>query len=429
MLINHKFKILIIVLLFAVVSINWFRNLEQMIVDPDELVWIVDAQYFQYRQHGEYERFRVIDDFYHMAWSDPQYRVLDQPQMGKYIIGWWLKLWTIEPWSSSTNKLAYRYFVTGTLPEGNPWQLQSVLGLEMSQTIIVSRYLHSLVSLVSLALITFITWLFTKNYWLSLLSFFLLTIHPVAQTYLRISAVDGYLYFFFISCLLLCSWLFEKLSYWQLKKNIYIGSLIGMMMGLAITTKLNGLLLLGLPILIAILKLYYLTRSKKSEQVIIKLLKKIILVLVVIYAACGLTIYIVEPELWFSPKVGILLLESRMWQQAKFANYFGQMSFVQTIGFLINNYLNVFSFKLAKLFLLIISILGFSQTLIKKKKTFFELIFLTSSIYLIIGNSYYARVGFDRYSLLTIFIFVIWAAIGINFGLKLIKSWLIKHEK
>lgn len=93
----------------------WFEDVLVPSVDPDEVVWVLDARFYQFRQQKQWQKFKLTNNPRFLNWGHDQYRLVDQPQLGKYIFGAVIKALDIDPWDETQSTLLYQQFATSKL--------------------------------------------------------------------------------------------------------------------------------------------------------------------------------------------------------------------------------------------------------------------------------------------------------------------------
>jgi hypothetical protein len=230
-----KFSLELIFILLIIIG-EW-RLLEKKkyadLIDSDEVAWIFTGYYFNLY----FLRF----DLFHPDWND--YEAFDHPPLAKYIVGGalYLKGYTIdslEPkkfWNNiPINKFPlYLDLIKHKIP--NPTNM-----IPFTRSVI---FLFALASL-------FMIYIFVRILYGTLpaiVSTSLIIINPIFNKISAWILAEPILLFFFVLFLLLCAF------YLKTQKNIYV-ILASIVCSLAFLTKLNGILLVPILIIIFLMK-------------------------------------------------------------------------------------------------------------------------------------------------------------------------------
>jgi uncharacterized membrane protein (UPF0127 family) len=401
---------------------QWFEVIQEVDIDNDEVAWVLDAGFYEYYRNGDWEKFQVKDDYQNLKWSSHQYRVIDQPQLGKYILGFMLSAADIKPWLSADKIQGYNFFLfsdveLSDLEREYPQFYETVMA-----AIMLVRKVNAVVALLGFAALGFLVKKFTREKWAGVVIFLLLVWHPTIHHYYRLAIVNPYSLWLQLLAVVAMAYELRILQKKNGRQLIKIGAVTGGLIAAATSVKLNGAFLVLIPIFFGGIVAALSLRKKHSESFNYFFTKWLYFFGSLIFSG-EVMFLLLEPELWFNPINGLLsLVESRLGQQDRFFVSHPELNIFETIEFIWNltpTWIGQNMMVSLVFFLLIIcgvwslikKILSFK---LKKKanQDLTSLLLLTSLFTIIGGTLYYARVGFDRYALPSVFSFLILATIG-----------------
>lgn len=389
---------------------NWWNSRYLVSTDLDEVAWILDSQVYYWRSNQQWSAFRLTTDYYSLPWSHPEYRLTDQPQTGKYVIGWWLVRHSFLPWQPvQIQTWSHLFLQQASLQTLPPREMVRSLDETMIAALLVTRNLTASVGLLA---IFFVGGLTAKKWGIGagMITCLILLFHPHTTNFFRLATPDSLSFLFLISASFMQVTVFSR----HLKSNPGVNSLVamiaGILTGVAATIKLNGFFLFVFPLVPVIL----FSLDSKFRVVSLKKLS----IRYAIFLLSGIPVFIwLEPEIWFQPVKGFTtLIGSRLLQQERFYQAFGQLSTGETLQFLVTQYLLVVNNWWQKLFLIFFLVTGWYRLLTQLRETSYGSIL--SSLFLmwaIAVNVSYADNGFTRYSLVFILINSMVTGIGAGY--------------
>ncbi len=415
----NKNTLLILLLCCSVSSARWFTGIQQQNLNPDEVVWVAMSEFYYYRQHHRWQLFQLSQPQTRFGYASTLNILLDQPQMGKYIIGFVLEKTHQNPWAKQDISFVYQLFadskITGDLP---PDQVRSQFGDELINSIKIIRIASSIIGWVAISFFSLIVYQYTKNSFAASLSFAFLCFQPLFLNYFRKSMMDS----FVALGILISGYLVVKiLIYWQQKSTPTLLTwwcIAGVTSAVTSSIKLNGFFLLLLP---PWLTLFWFLFRKSKDQNWRSLLGQY---LVFLLSFCLTFIYL-EPETWHHPIQGIsMLFQTRLTQQQRFFSAFGQTHFFFVPAIALVTFFRQFN-VLIQLVVFALFATGVSKTikliLQKDQKT---VLLGATVLFTLIVNSYYAQVSFDRYLIPTVVAFTFLCILGVEYLVRKLKNYV-----
>lgn len=391
----------------------WFSNIDQLELFSDEIAWVYDARFFHYRLQRDWSKFTLLDKFPANGWQDPKFRLTDQPQMGKYIFGFFLTLaGQTEIFSAPITRFGSSFPKTPASPTALI-QSQDFLGDTFYHSISFIRHISTVVGFLTLLLFFYLVTQATSSRLTGLIAFLLASFNPVISHYFRLALTDTYLIFFSLLAFTVFWQLIPKLSQPLSRRTIILSITFGFFSALATSTKLNGAFLIFLPLTAPAL-LAFKTRlhHQKPEPQVDTVLASV----AAIFLTLILAFVFLEPELWLHPIKGIsVLLTSRTLQHQAFYHSYGQVSLLHAPSYFVLHYLSNLNspvFLFFKIVFLAIGTLILLQRARRKQSYFILTYFL---LFILLSNSYYGRVvGNDRYLIPSFLAFSVIISIGIS---------------
>lgn len=401
----------------------WFKNISPVDVNGDEVIWVLDARFYEFRQQKNWSKFRVTGNLNSLRWASDQYRLIDQPQLGKYLYGFLIDSFGFHPWELNQTQSLYNDFAKEQLKLGPLNQLGAEYQ-NLGQTIYFLRLIGSVLGLLGIVVFGVGVFFITKSYLIGGLSSSLLFLHPTLHYWYRLAVPNNIQILIIIIALGLMLFQMNKEQNLSIKR-ILMWILIGVCIAGATAIKLNGIFLLAAPVFIWVMQEFRLVFFQKDAFT--RLIYQLKSFLAVVFGFVT-TFYFIESELWFDPLFSLkLLFNARLVQHSRFLMFSENFSFFETILFLFSQFLDITSLIFIKIILIVLVIYGGLKITKKSSdKKWFNLGMLM--IYLLITNTYYANVGFDRYAEWSIFVFSLLTAIGVadllkNIYLKVRLKW------
>ena len=139
--------------------------------------------------------------------------------------------------------------------------------------------------------------------------------------------------------------------------------------------------------------------------------------------------FFLEPELWTQPLQGVRsLFGARLYQQQKFLRAFDNLSMPHTGLFLVTQYLRLAPNLLVSITIMLSTFVGvvalFKSSLTQTKYRVWSSAFL----FFFLTNIYYARVGFERYAMPSLFVLSITTMVGFQDILMYLKKYSKKTQ-
>lgn len=416
---------LFLLLIFSLTAYFWFQPKAELKLNSDEVVWVLDGQYYQYRRQKNWSQFMLKKGSWLGGWSTPAYRLIDQPQLGKYFFGCLFSLFKIKPWSQSQGQNLYQDFVSMSLPQGQLHELEPELGPEVVSAIYLGRKAISVFGLFSITLFSFLVYYLTQDWLVGFIAYLLISAHPTFRLWYRLVVPNALQASFILLALGLMTLLLSaKKTYLKYQLKLFLWLITGVLVAMATSVKLNGAFLLLFPGFYLLVRLLYLLiRLLTGGFKQFFLNKKILLALQTLkdffgyYLTMGFgfitTFLYLEPEIWLQPWLGLrALLQSRWLQQIKFRRYFQNYSLPETLFFFAQQFLKISPNLIGKIILVLF--LAFGIYLVWKRAQS-ECIWQVVSallIFLILSSVIYGDVGFVRYAEWPIYVFSFLTALG-----------------
>jgi len=384
----------------------WFKNIFSAPVNQDEVAWVLDARFYQFRQQKQWEKFVLTDHSLTMSWSHDQYRLIDQPQLGKYIYGLVIKFFNLNPWDTDQSIFLYRQFAIGKLNLGSLNTIKEYPDLRDS--IYILRIFGSIVSFISIAFFGIEIYFLTKSKITGGLTSVLLFFHPTLYFLYRLAVPNNFQVLLTILALNLMFYLLNRIKTLGLKKKV-LWVLLGVLIACSTSIKLNGFLILAFPILLWLIQ--EIKALFSQEEIIPNIFNKLRAYLFLVGSFIA-TFHFLEPELWGQPLRGLrLLFTARLVQHRRFLIFFEDYSFFETIWFLLIQFLKISNLLVIKIFFVLLLLRGIIIIFDKLSDLcWFNLGLLI--LLVVVSNTYYANVGFDRYAEWSIYVFSFLSALG-----------------
>jgi hypothetical protein len=385
----------------------WFKGISYVAIEPDEVVWVLDARFYKFRQQKHLEKFSLSNKAISMGWAQDQYRLIDQPQLGKYVYGLIISSFQLNPWDDAQARTLYQGFVKKKLDFGD---LNEVGGdyHDLAESIRIIRILGSITSFIAIIGFGFGAYLLTKSKSIGSLTSTLLFLHPILFYSYRLAVPNNLQIVLLLSSLGLMFYLLPKVKAFDFKK-VFWWAVVGMLVAASTSIKLNGAFLLFFPIIIWIMEEIRLSFIQKN---IGKNITNQIKYILALGSGFLTTFYFLEPELWNQPFFGFkLLFKARLLQHQRFMSFYQDYSFIETIWVLLEKFLRISSFIPLKIVVVFCLLWGI-KVVIKKLANKNWRILSWLLILIVIANTSYANVGFDRYAEWSIFVFSFLSALG-----------------
>ena len=415
---------LLLLTVVAFGSWGWMRGIESQEVFPDEPIWVMDSQYYQHRLAGDYEKFTPPDDVTALSWGEPKRRLLDQPQGGKYIFGYILSLAGYDFREYRYEEEISKRFVSDEL-KITPEKLRVELGESLYNAVLLMRSFGTLFGLITIYTLGGLLYLLLKERIASLAVIAFLLYHPLLLKFFRLAVLDVYSVFLLLLSVSLFIFVSGRITALSRKEIALYSMILGTMVALATSLKLNGLYLLMLPPVYGIIRhvVFYI----KERSFALTQFQKELFAYELFFLSFAGMFFFLEPEFWSNPYHGISsLIEARTFQQTKFlAGH--SLSLSETFTFLLKQiFFSVKSFpvSLGGFLFAAIGVLSLSQDseFISRQRSVGLIIAL-----LFIANATYARVGFFRYAIPSLFALSFFVGLGIQQVVMLLRDRLVRE--
>ena len=392
----------------------WFSGVAEIGFNMDEIPWILDTQYYTFRKEKDWERFQLPEGYTRLRWSDAGQRLIDQPQMGKYLIGSILDLTNSNPWNSSNPSWLYQEFSKNPHGGERLSEIQTYLGGEMFRAINVIRYASATVGLTSLLLFSYAITRLSDKPSIGLLALVLATIHPLLLGNLRLATGSSFSLLFLITSTLLMYWTLSKIHKMKTMETAFASLLLGALIAAATSIKLNGAFLLFFPAFYALVIIGL--RQKESLLSSYQTRERFLLFYVLMMISFFVTFLYLEPELWSNPVKGMIYLAgSRLAQQERFYAFYGKTSWIAVPLNTVRLFLSLSTSYLIQAGLIVLLLLGLYELGRMARKKEKNVLLLSLLVYIMVANGYYARIGFhgfDRYLTPSLLVAILVASLG-----------------
>jgi hypothetical protein len=389
-------------------TVQWLHNPLARSIDPDEIVWVLDAAAFSWYITGDIQEFKLTKTLTELKWVEQEYRVIDQPQMGKYILGMALTFRGLEPWMSPQKQELYEQFAYGSFSP----DLKEKIDPEILASINYLRQVSTYFSLAAFFLVGWLVYKETHQTWTGILIFILLTQNETIRLYYRLAIVNSYSFLAqAIAAGLLVTGLriVSKAGYADVTKSwkqlLVFGAAAGFFVAVASSIKLDGVFLVLVPYMfLLLLGISSLIRPRFDV-----LLGRYVVWLIGFTFSGLISFFLIEPELWNQPiQHTHLLISSRLAQQQRFLVHLEDLSVLEVMERWVQ-----YVFKLAPVGQLLLVVV-ITICLLKIFSAFekilregleqidaYELL-QKSALWLVVisvwfGSLYCSRVGIDRY--------------------------------
>jgi hypothetical protein len=412
--INISRKSIFLILVTIIAATHWFFDIKNINFDTDEAYYILSSQFYFHRKNNNLDAFTLPSDYNNLSWSSLQNQLIDQPQLGKYIIGFILESTNRNPWKNSDLSWLYNEFARLKLPSGKKLhQINDYLGTEMINAIATVRYASAFAGLLSLSLLAYATTRITNNPLIGTFVFIFSSFHPLLRQYLRIATTNSFSLLFLLSNILLIYAVLKTSKKISLHNLFLSALLLGTINAASASIKINGLFPLSFPFALIIISL--LSNKVKLASIKQYLTRPAIIISGTIMGFVSTFLYL-EPELWNNPIKGMVsLIGVRLAQQQRFFAYFGKFSLPEVIYTLFDLFLSVSDQNLIKTLMILVLLIGLNELRKKSEKEKNTQIILYLLTFSLITNAFYARVkSFDRYLIPSVLIIIFIASMGIN---------------
>lgn len=408
-------------LVLAVVwsCLYWVDGYQDVPLDPDEVVWVLDAQAAAEYASFNWDFFTIDTEHIQLEWRDPQKRIIDQPQLGKYIIGSVLMANGLAPWESEQKPELYRQFQRVELPSGTLSELAGIVDQEVLTSISLIRTVNTYFSLLVFALCCLLVGVYLRSKHVNVgvmlfvqgVLFVSLTHNQVIRHFYRLAIVNPYSFLFHLIAVAALVYTVQKgLEAWSRKQVLLVSAVTGVCIAAATSVKLNGAFL-GFSFLV--LLLIFISRMKDSFKQLATILSWFFTT--AIFGAT--TFFILEPELWLNPAFSLQqLLGFRLHQQQIFLQAFDNLSLAERVVRISQTLVNL----LPAVEIGLVSLFGLTLILCcKKLKTVFSLLlkkhqfFFLLTLQIILGVIYYSQVGFARYFIPAVVVLYVWIVLAL----------------
>lgn len=296
-----RWQKILLVLVFGVIGFFYFRDLKNQSMHIDEHEWVRRGMIF-------YEAYFVDHNYSRELWES--YEAIDQPKLGEYFYGAWLKLVYREDLDDLVNRTRFNGDWEKDNPQSSVWenkhwwignsnkrvsQYERIPNEYRSayEILVTSRILSVVFGMGSLGLL-FILLKNEWDYYHGLLGVIFLAINPLYFSVIRTALLDGMVLFWMMYFLVvLVHFVRRVFSESKIRLFDYFGLAIGF--GFGSSVKLNGLMVFvgGWLLLLACLFLY----KRVGVDRVIRLIKSVGLAMV-----GGVLVYIlIHPMLWKQP--------------------------------------------------------------------------------------------------------------------------------
>lgn len=393
-------RVVVLCLFFSIAMFvtGWLNFKNSIPLNNDEVVWVNDAEVYEWRANANWDQFRWSDTLSD-GWGSHDFRLFDQPHAAKYIFGFMLSHAEVKPWGGVFKAKNYAFFVDQNNSREfalNDSSTKEMLGTKTVNAIILCRKVSQVFAL-GFFLILFLFIAIQFSFIRAAIFLFFLTTNSIFNYNLRLATADS-IALFFVSCSLISFYLAYKE-----KKNSKLYFLLlffsSITTALASSTKINGWFLIVVFLIQATVSL---VEMKKPH------FKKYFFSLA-FWLFCFFSFYIwLQPELWNNPVQGLIkFFRQRYFQQMIFLAAFQQMNFFEynlwILQLFIRSHHWVIGFIKA---VMLVSIAGINVFLFWSKKIFViqKSSFFYQVLFLWIATFFYARVGFERYTLWAIMV-------------------------
>ena len=384
----------------------WFKDILLAPINPDEVVWVLDARFYQFRQQKQWQKFQLADNPKYLSWSHDQYRLLDQPQLGKYIFGAMIQALNIDPWDETQSVFLYEQFASSQLDLGS---LENHEYPELVGSIRALRILGSVVSFISIAVFGAGIYFLTKSRTVGGLASVFLFFHPTLYYWYRLAVPNNLQILLIITAMSLMMYLLNKMQVLNLQKKV-LWVVVGILIASATSIKLNGFFLLFFPFLIwSVQEIGFCFSQREIMQNIINQVTAYLFLM----SGFAITFYFLEPELWGQPVRGLrLLFMARLAQHRQFSLFYENYSFVETIWFLLVQFLKITDLFIVKILFGLFLAWGMIKIIRKlSDRSWLNIGWII--FFVLILNIFYANVGFDRYAEWSIYVFSFLSSVGV----------------
>lgn len=396
-----------------------YKSIPDAVFNTDEYAWVYDSQFYIFRKEKDWSKFFVSKDSLNANWSSYEYRLIDQPQMGKYIYGYLIsndyqKIDYSEQamWFDSNNKKFGNFGEMWIKTGGKNFdELKDVIPNKWVNIILGLRN-YSFYTLILIIIVNaiFVYYLFGSKF-LSLVSSYIFVLNKHFVYSSQIATMDIISIFFLYLSFIFIYYLFYKKRVINFK-YIIASIIAGLFSAVSTSIKPNGIFLLIIPVIPIILN-YIKTK--------IISMKNVKLYLYYLFAFNVVFLFL-DIEVAISPQNGLFsLVSARIIQQERFLK-FDNLNPFRYIFFLLNNYIsgqNILSIPVISVFIVLAvkmkDNIELKRYLINKN--------LVLILYILIANYFYARVGFERYLLPSFLLLNIISMYGLREIFRIIKKY------
>jgi hypothetical protein len=405
----------------------WFKNISVTPVDSDEVAWVLDARFYKFRQQKEWHKFEIAENPRFLGWSNDLYRLIDQPQLGKYIYGLIIQTNNFDLWDENQTRFLYEQFASLKLDTDS-------IKTDASYSAILSsintlRVFGSIAGFISITSFSLMTYFLTESRLVGGLTSVFLFFHPLLHYLYRVAVPNSFQILLIIVAISLMYYLLNNIKTLGIKKKI-LWTFVGILVAASTSIKLNGFFILVAPVFIWMIqeiRANFFQKDKVNGEAregvlgyTLKYLNHKVQAYFLLSSGFITTFYFLEPELWGHPVRGLkLLLGARLDQHQLFLSSFENYGFFETFWFLVAQFFKISNFWVVKLLLASFIILGIKKVIGKLSDQYWLNLSLLI-IFLVISNIIYANVGFDRYAEWSIYIFSFLSSLGVVEFLKII---------
>ncbi len=430
---QKSLPLLIFITTIFVTANFWFHNIERIGLNPDEVPYTLNSQFYFFRKSGQMEKFHIVPEVETYPWWSAEFQLLDQPQFGRYLAGFILDNKGISATSFGNTKELLRSFASSQLPEGVPLdQINDIIPPELITAIRLLRPIYAFLGFLMIVIISTSIGLWTKSFLIASAALLFLSTRSVFFETYRLALMNSPSLFILVVTVIGMYLFFSRFQTLSRSMQHLAAVGLGGLTATATSIKLNGgyLLLLPLPLLILINLFAYMKGPKKIDY---PTLKSSAIFLTLFVLSFSIFFVFFEPELRDKPLQNTyLLFNARVVQQERFYSFFGKQPWYATPGRALKVLIKPQSSHLLALVFAILSSIGIIDMIqvkmnhSKQRKT----ILLLLLILILISNSHYALItfrGFDRYYTPTILALTFLAANGLKVLKEISKAKARRH--
>lgn len=415
------FKTVFISVCLIMGSLFWFSGIHEQHVNPDEPMWIALTEFYQYRLNGDWSKFQTQQTASRPGYGSEANMAVDQPQSGKYLMGVILDTFNKNPWKLHDISWVYDDFSKMVIPgDKPPSQLTSHFGEDLVDAMSIIRICMSIIGWLCILLFCWFIFSYIQDTYSTSVIFLICTMNPLLLNYFRKAMTDSPSTFLLLVSGI-CMW---TSLYWieQKKRSGYLLCMCsGILVALAASVKINGLFLLSFFPWLVLVKLI------NKKQIDLKIIGTTFTCLVIFYFSFGTTFCFLEPITWNGPLTGVRqLLTARLKQQDRFYLGFRSIKYIEMPSYALYVFFKQFNLFLIPVIFANLCI-GF-YTLFSKaiKKDVYATQVLLVLLFIYMVNFYYARTGFDRYLIPTVFGLLFVEGVGLAIIFEKVTQYVIQ---